>query len=289
LERAAFNADRFLSISVEHVLLTALAFSSLALGACASVSVIPVDYYGQPKNEAPGVRYYMPKPYLLVTQIPSDKTATGDTSSNDPNAKSATTNQPQATDKSKGQNGGNGQAGGGSDQGSGNQTPSSSPSSASDLSYQLGNSVYLVKLIYLPDMSKSMAINITPSVLGTSSVQPTLQDGWMLTSLQASTDNTKALDDFTSLATALVGGGAKGATGTTASTAKTASLNKNTTDTSPVLPPGLYEFRYDDEGHLIGLCAIDTFSQKSPIINPTNKCPPLDRLQSLHWTVRARG
>ena len=139
----------------------------------------------------------------------------------------------------------------------------SSPSPSSDLSYQLGSTTYLLKLIYLPDMSKQMAINVVPGIFGTSSAQPNLQDGWMLTSLQASSDNTKALDDLTSLATALLGAGGKAATG--GATAKTAAqarakdmMGQQPPGPAP-LAPGLYEFRYDEFGHLIGLCRLTSF------------------------------
>jgi hypothetical protein len=253
---------------------------SLPLGACASVSVIPLDYNGRPKtDEAPGVRYYMPKPYLLVTQIKNDQLP------------------PPTPPKDGG--GGAGAAGGGdptspdktSDK-SGDQNAPASPSPSSDLSYQLGNSSYLLNLIYLPDMSKTMAINIVPGVFGTSSAQPTLQDGWMLTSLQASSDNTKALDDFTTLASALIGGGTKGATQAATTKGGGGAGGAAPTPTPPDLglPPGLYEFRYDEFGHLFGLCAVTLFSNKWPSpthpnygpITNTGFCPSLEALARLN-------
>lgn len=132
-------------------------------------------------------------------------------------------------------------------------------------------------------MSKTMAINLVPGIFGTSSFQPTLQNGWMLTSMQGSADNTKALDDFTTLATALVGGGAKGAAGTAAAKTKAAAIpgEKALPTEDPVLPPGLYEFRYDENGRLIGLCTIDTFSHASGV-TPTHLCPSLDALASMN-------
>jgi hypothetical protein len=208
----------------------------------------------------------MPKPYLLVTQIPNDnRSGKGNDQKNSNSGEnrgpgSAANTGTKTTDTDT--------KGGGT-----------SPSPTSDLSYQLGNSIYLLKLVYLPDMSKTMAINIVPGIFGTSSAQPTLQDGWMLTSMQASSDNTKALDDFTSIATAILGSGAKAATGGT--TAAAAATNKKTqgpgpatisTELDPVLPPGLYEFRYDEYGHLIGLCTVSTFSHNNKISN-TNLIP----------------
>jgi hypothetical protein len=242
---------------------------------CASVSVIPLDYQGQPKNEAPGVRYYMPKPYLLVTQLPDASKPDG-----------GNAGAPAAASKDEGGQG---------------SKATDSPSPSSDLSYQLGNSTYLLKLIYLPDMSKTMAINVVPGIFGTSSAQPTLQDGWMLTSLQSSSDNTKAIDNLTSLASALIGGGAKeAATGGAAAAAKKTSGPGSANRTSvPALRPGLYEFRYDEYGHLIGLCLVTAFSggvantnlAPSDIagVDRTGRyCPSIDAVLALN-IVRVKG
>jgi hypothetical protein len=258
-------------------------FLSLPLAACASVSVIPLDYDGHPKtDEAPGMRYYMPKPYLLVTQIPHDQWP------------------PSKPEPVVGAGGGGGGGGGGGN-GSSDKTPSdqtksatASPSPSSDLSYQLGNNTYSLKLIYLPDMSKTMAINIVPGIFGTSSAQPTLQDGWMLTSMQASSDNTKALDSLTTLATALMGGGGGG--GGTKSTTPKVGATANGGVTDPSLPPGLYEFRYDEYGHLVGLCAVSLFTNVWPSprhpnygpIHNTGFCPSLDALAAMNW-VKVKG
>lgn len=262
--------------------IAAIAAAPILLPACASVSVIPLDYNGQPKAEAPGLRYYMPKPYLMVTQVPKDQLPAqsgGDgaggagNNGNNPNNNNNTNNSKNS-----------------------DPTNSGSPSPSSDLSYQLGNSSYLLKLIYLPDMSKTMAINVVPGILGTSSAQPTLQDGWMLTSLQASSDNSKAIDDLTTLASALIGGGAKGATKVaTGGGAGGANLVEATLPDGG-LPAGLYEFRYDEYGHLNGLCAVTLFSHQWPSrrhpnngpITNTGFCPSLEALSQLNW-VRTKG
>jgi hypothetical protein len=221
------------------------ALCSFSLCGCASVTVTPLDQKGQPNGEFSGIRYYMPKPYLLVTEIPNDQL---------PKPEKGGAGAPAPGDTADKQG-----------------TKSDSPSSSSDLSYQLSNTSYSLKLIYLPDMSKTMAINISPSILGTSSVQPTLQDGWMLTSLQASSDNTKALSDLTTLAGALLGGGAKGAT-------KTAKGGGG--GGARGLPPGLYEFQYDQQhGYLTGLCAVTLFENES--IDPIRFCPSLESIATM--------
>jgi hypothetical protein len=154
----------------------------------------------------------------------------------------------------------------------------------------------LLKLIYLPDMSKTMAINIVPGIFGTSSAQPSLQDGWMLTSMQASSDNTKALDDLTTLASAMVGGPtAKGATKTASGGGGAGGVGPGAPDLG--LPPGLYEFRYNESGHLDGLCAVSLFSNKFPShshpnygpITNTHFCPSLEAISAMPWVYVGKG
>jgi len=257
------------------------------LSSCASVTVTPITYQGQPKNETAGIRYYMPKPYLLVTRIPAELKITNEAPTAGPapsrfgSAGPADELQPaarpsasSATTETKA----SAQA----------QPSQTSPSSTSDMSYQLGNSTYLLKLVYLPDMSKAMVINLVPGIFGTSSLQPTLQNGWMLTSMQTSADNTKAIDDLTTLATAFIGGAKPAATAsTTKSTLKAAEAPR--TQPSPeendILPPGLYEFQYDSEGYLIGLCKVAQF--KNGGVTNTRTCPSLQALASLNW-VRSK-
>jgi hypothetical protein len=250
-----------------HALIAGVYFT---LSNCASVSILPLNPNGTvDTTQAPGLRYYMPKPYLLVTVIPPPPQKP-----TDPRLLRAP--PAPAPPPPPG-------PGGGPDDGSQKAAPTGSPSPSSDLSYQLGSSTYLLKLIYLPDMSKTMAINLTPSILGTSSVQPTLQDGWMLTSLQASADNTKALDDMTTLASAILGGGTKAASSTSSKTAKADLLGPGTPpppdNLPPPLPPGLYEFGYDGLGHLYGLCPVSLF-QSNGIVNNGPNCVALANIRA---------
>jgi hypothetical protein len=67
---------------------------------------------------------------------------------------------------------------------------------------------YAVKLIYLPDYSQPMSIQLKSGVFGNSSSAPTLQDGWMLTSMSGSADSGGAavISALTSLGSAFAGG-----------------------------------------------------------------------------------
>jgi hypothetical protein len=44
-------------------------FLTLILPCCAKVTITPLDASGKPSGEAEGLRYYLPKPYLLVMNL----------------------------------------------------------------------------------------------------------------------------------------------------------------------------------------------------------------------------
>jgi hypothetical protein len=162
----------------------------ILLGGCAGVSVEPLGYNGKSNGEASGIRYYMPKPYLLVTELPTVQTTqTITTSGPKPSGKAQADTTPPNTDKPD-KNATSTET---------NSTQASSNGSGTDLSYSAVVGNYQLKLIYLPDMSKQMAITMNAGLFGNVSAQPTLQDGWMLTSLQGS-----AVSDGSGALTALL-------------------------------------------------------------------------------------
>jgi hypothetical protein len=285
------------------VLISAL---SMVLAACAQISVQHLTPDGTAASGAPGLRYYLPKPYLLVTLLPpsSTSTTTGSVQQHvqtpaaippnppPPPPPAAGLNQPPSQPGAPGAPppppvaglnqppgtvaapptkhvhaaAGAAPSGGKTTPGT-TTTPGAQTSSApsTDTSFQANNDQYTVKLIYLPDLSNPMTINITAGLFGTASFQPTLQDGWMLTSLQGSSDNSQAVQLAESLITAAAGTGSKAATGgattkggggpTGAAALVAAGLPPNT-----VLSPGLYAFNYDHaSGRLIGVCAVTYF------------------------------
>lgn len=301
-------------------------FSGLALAAlsgCAQISVQHLSPDGSTASGAAGLRYYLPKPYLLVTLLPPSSTST--TSSPDQQVKTpppvaanpgpanpgAATPAPAAglnnppvpvpppaaltappppagltnppgtvsAPKASRTKGGAGPAQGGATPGT-TTTPANQMSSApaTDTSFQASNDQYMVKLIYLPDLSNPMVINISAGLFGTASFQPTLQDGWMLTSLQGSTDNSQAVQLAESVISAVAGTASKTATaaggtatkaggGPTGATALVEAL----LPPNSVLSPGLYAFNYDPSGRLIGVCAVSYFHSGG---NVPGNCPP---------------
>jgi len=206
--------------------------------ACAGVNAIPLHADGSVDWWkwwfATGVRYYLPKPYLIIAELPATpnppKKSDGDADSSglDP---SANPPSPKAKD----------------DSGSDKQPQVSAPSAPpSNTSFAATMAQYSVKLIYLPDFSHPMALKMRSGLLGTASAAPTLQDGWMLTSLSASSDNGVAntLQGIAAVvsgaASTASGGGKGGASGgtttkamTTASRVFLAKTKKNINDISP--------------------------------------------------------
>lgn len=223
----------------KRVLLT---IALLALSGCAKVSVLPLDAKGQPLAGAQeGVRYYLPKPYLLVAEVPVDKVSSSKSTTK--KTVSTTRKKAPAGESSGDQNapvpsGGSGDA----------------PSATGNTSFAIYTMQYGIKLIYLPDFEHPMSISESPGLFGSSTMKPALQDGWMLTSLEASADIKVAetLNAIGSIVSGIKGGGA------TASSL-TKQLTCEEPPKLPVLPPGLYEFMYDREGKFHRLRAVAYF------------------------------
>jgi hypothetical protein len=201
--------------------LLGIALITGVVSGCASVTAVPLNIDGTKKKDGKdqdlvaGIRYYMPKPYLLITELPVAPT---------PPANSGNNNN--------GGGGGRGGAGGahGADAAAGDQTqgqstntgngnsPTASPpaAGATDTSFAASMVSYNVKLVYLPDYASPMALTMNTGLFGTVSAGPALQDGWMLTGVSQSADSGVAntLTAVASIASALTGGGAGAGGGT---------------------------------------------------------------------------
>jgi hypothetical protein len=123
----------------------------------------------------------------------------------------------------------------------------------------LATQQYSIKLIYLPDFDHPMLISQKVYPFTISDFKPSLQNGWMITGLDSSSDTTGSatISSLASLLGAVKGGGSS-ATGTSSSKSKSESNSafdeflkqdniapQNTPD-FPVLPPGLYSLSYKD-------------------------------------------
>lgn len=159
----------------------------MALAGCASVNAVPLSANGERVGTVEGIRYYMPAPYLLVTDLPvSPKDAATDVSTAQTGG-SGTSRGGTATGSTGSTS--SPKAGGG-DAGTKDQTTAAAPAAPStDTSFQALTSGHLIKLVYLPDLSHPMALQMRTGIFGNAAFAPTLQDGWMLTNLNGSADS----------------------------------------------------------------------------------------------------
>ena len=114
-----------------------------------------------------GIRYYMPKPYLLITELPRVEATQTVTATTKTGGDAKLQAKPPPAD------GGDGGGGGADGKGSPSKTTNSSTTQAAavgqgtDLSYSAVSGNYQLKLIYLPDMSRQMAITMNAGSLVT--------------------------------------------------------------------------------------------------------------------------
>jgi hypothetical protein len=259
--------------------------SSLLTG-CAAVTAIPLEPDGLTAvaGAQPGFRYYLPRPYLLVAEAPATKTVggSGGTSGQtgqlihvEPRADAA---NPQTGDENKqsvdGSKDKTKTAGAGASanppskpgtDGSNNSSgPSAASAPATDTSFQIGDSskTYIAKLIYLPDYSRPMAVELSTGLVGISKVDMSLQDGWMLTNVSANADNSKMGDVLVAAIQALSTGATGGASQAASAASKKAGALPLALQAPPdrVLRPGLYAFDYNyGMSRVSFLCAVAFF------------------------------
>jgi hypothetical protein len=230
---------------------------SAAASSCASVTAVPVDpLTWKAKMDAPeGIPYYLPRPYLLVTEVPVEtpppkaqqeegkggaaaKAAPGKGTSADKSAPPADDAMKKATPAP--------------DDGSG-----TSPSPASDQSFGMFTKQYGVKLIYLPDYEHPMLLRQRAGI-GSTTLKPTLQNGWMLTALDSSADSKTAetLASIGSLVSATHGGGSGGTGGSKSGGGEEA---KGAPPPAKALPPGLYRLVVSPKGVVVDICQVARF------------------------------
>jgi hypothetical protein len=250
--------------------------SCVALSGCAGVEFQQLDPKLAKKTDAPaGAVYYLPKPYLLVAQMPVAAAAAPA-----PAGPANVSPPPQNTQgqNAQGQNGQGPQAGngqtvypatygrGGADgdeaKADAKDDGGAPTASGSDQSFGGVSQGYMIKLVYLPDMSRPMAFSVTAG-LGSASLKPTLQNGWMLSGFDATADSKTAeiLTSLASVITAYKTPGKAAAAEEKAADGGGSGTRGGEADARPILKPGLYEFRYDaTTGALKGLCPVTYFT-----------------------------
>ncbi len=217
---------------------------SAVVAGCASVTAVPVDpATGQAKKDgAHGIPYFLPRPYLLVTEVPVDTPAV-------------------PTDKGDGKGGGAADKGAGidkkpaaTDDGSG-----TAPSPTSDQSFGMFTKQYGVKLIYLPDYEHPMVLRQRAG-FGSTTLKPTLQNGWMMTALDSSADS-KTAETLASIGTILSAthGGGSGGTGGQKDKSGGAAETQGAPPPAKALPPGLYRLVVTPKGAVVDVCQVARF------------------------------
>ncbi len=114
--------------------------ATLAVSGCAGINVQALTPDGMSASGKPGMRYYMPRPYLLVTAVPVPQVQTQENA-----------NPEQKELELKGKAADPGAAN--NDNGKKTTTAQTDPQPATvttDTSYQQSGNGYLVKLVYLP-------------------------------------------------------------------------------------------------------------------------------------------
>lgn len=281
-----------------------LAISICLLTGCASVTVQRLSPDLKSAAGEPGLIYYLPAPYLIVAELPPTAVPTTQAPAVNPQnprleqglappqpPQGAAAPEKPATPN----NNGKGKAlphpvapvagpqfaapGAAAPKGTSPDDPSSAngstppPAATTDTNFQATTPQYIVKLVYLPDMSRPMAMSARVGI-GSTEMKPVLQDGWMLTSLDATADS-KTAETLTALASvipALMGGGAAKAA-TTATKAAPGGGPPSAGETkipkdlsglfvpgSHILKPGLYKFVYNELGALSTLQEIVQFT-----------------------------
>lgn len=240
-----------------------LASALVALGGCAGVSVRQLNYDLSVKRDAPdGAVYYLPKPYLLVTRLPA-KAGGLPADFHDGAEPGGGKEGGSATKPGEGA----AKPGDGDDKGGGDDAAPAAISDGTNTSYQVQTSDYVLKLIYLPDLTRPMSITARTGLFGSVKLSPTLQDGWMLTAFSSEADSkiAEVLEHLSGVITSIrvpagkadeaePGGGGPA---------------------SEVLKPGLYEFHYDQHGRLTGLCALTNFTAEGVEAPAKGACVPL--------------
>lgn len=274
----------------------AIVVAVAGISGCAGISVTPLTTTGAPDTtQQEGFRYYVPKPYLLVVEIPTASADGADSLQNqirpaptNPAPAAGTVgapptigggaplvigeNNPQPVrpgqpPRHAGQPPAGSHAAGAAAPASDTTGKGGAPSATSDTnttttgdtSFYAANTIYVIKLIYLPDYSHPMAVGVHSGLIGTSSIQLGFQNGWMLTSLNGSSDNKVAetLASVASLIGAVKGvGGGGGGGGTTGGGGGHAAGGAYVPQA--MLLPGLYAFDNRSNG-LLGLCIAQPF------------------------------
>lgn len=138
--------------------MAAISLAVILVGGCAPVSVR--TYVNGIRSSQGGVRYYLPKPYLVITR-------------------DVATAQPKITKTTS------------TTKEDGKETKKDTTTTENVLPKQDGAPTYAMQIVYLPDLKTKAYIKLNPT-LGSAEVSINLEDGWKLTSLNIKSDSKTA-------------------------------------------------------------------------------------------------
>lgn len=246
---------------------------AIILQGCAGVSIRQLEpstmavKAGTPN----GAVYYLPKPYLLVARLPVQASEIPRPA---PVSVGGAANGSAAGRTDQGQGQFQGPPPGGEDEGK--EKPAAAPPAASgtNTSFLAQTGDYVLKLVYLPDMTRPMAITAKVGLFGTAKLSPTFQDGWMLTGFTSEADSKMAeiVGNLAGIINAV-----RGPAPEKADEAPGGPGGSNPAD--EVLKPGFYEFVYNPQGRLIGLKEVAFFTATGAQ-QPASLCRPVDNATS---------
>jgi hypothetical protein len=222
--------------------LLAVCALAILLAGCASITAYELDSNGNYKNkDSGGIIYYPPRPYLLVATSPS-ALATQQKAMHVLGEPAHASTAPN----------------------SGTPVPVDSTDTTT---FVVAGSNYLFKLIYLPDYSKPRALVVKGGLFGKVSVQPQLQQGWMLTGFQASADASGTTQLVSSLVSSALG--AASPKGTNKAELASAGTAASPAEPSGVLTPGLYRIDFaSDTGLVTGITPVTFFCRNGSLKAP---------------------
>lgn len=259
----------------------AVFFPAILLSGCAGVSFNQLNPDLSAKSAPEGAVYYLPKPVLIVSVAPVAAADAGEPGHLPPPVAAPAPAPAPAKGKKKKvvapppvPGPGGGLAGGAaatddkSDSKDTSKDSAAAPATpASDQSFSISVPGYTLKLVYLPDYTRPMRLSVHAG-LGTASLKPTLQNGWMLTGFDAQADSKAAelLASVAQMVTAAKGPAAQAASAAT----KGGGLGAAPAPDTGILKPGMYDIRYDKtSGNLKGLCPLTYFTADGPVAPTT--------------------
>ena len=247
------------------------------LAACSRVRVVPLNPGTDERtcDAQEGIRYFLPKPSLLVTEglataqgtrRPEALARSADQRKRSTDAEDLSKDAEQLAAEAT-----TPPADSTTPHGDSTRTPSPGPSTPAPgkpntILGPTGPTNYTITVRDLPNYSQPMTMYVPWALGGSATFTPTLHDGWMLTSINATSD-TNTSETLTALAAM---GTARGGTARQVAAMGPSQDGERPQRTPTLREPGLYAF-IDDQGQFEGLTRVAEFPLKEIAVPPKDK------------------